>query len=100
MGNAKCLDLPTFYVCHDFSRYLYPLAKSESLFFDIPKPIQLLADWINRYVEDHIIYYNKERRIALVVEADNSIGYALCKKLIKKNYHVVVGVAKVKRGVV
>lgn len=49
-------------------------------------------------MEDHIIYFNRERRTALVVEADNAIGYSLCKKLIKKNYHVIVGVGDVKRG--
>ena len=41
---------------------------------------------------------NKERRIAFVVEADNAIGYSLCKKLVKKNYHVIVGVRDVNRG--
>lgn len=49
-------------------------------------------------MEDHIIYFNKERRTALVVEADNAIGYSLCKKLIKKNYHVIIGVGDVKTG--
>ena len=50
--------------------------------------------WINSYVEDHIIYFNRERRIAFVVEA----GYSLCKKLVKKNYHVVIGVKDIKKG--
>lgn len=54
---------------------------------------------MNRYVDDHIIYFHRDRRIALVVEADNAIGYSLCKKLIKKNYHVILGVSDVKRGV-
>lgn len=54
---------------------------------------------MNRYVEDHIIYFNRDRRVALVVEADNAIGYSLCKKLIKKNYHVIIGAKDVKRCV-
>lgn len=55
---------------------------------------------MNRYVEDHVIYFNRDRRTALVVEADNAIGYSLCKKLIKKNYHVILGVSDVQRGIV
>ena len=54
---------------------------------------------MNRYVEDHIIYFNRDRRLAFVVEVDNAIGYSLCKKLIKKNYHVIIGVSDVKRGI-
>ena len=42
---------------------------------------------------------NKERRIAFVVEADNAIGYSLCKKLVKKNYHVILGVKDIRQGV-
>ena len=55
-------------------------------------------DWVNRYIEDNLMYYNRERRTALVVEADNAIGYSLCKKLVKKNYHVILGVKEVGRG--
>ena len=51
-------------------------------------------------MEDHIIYFNRKRRIALVVEADNAIGYSLCKKLVKKNYHVIIGVSDLKRAMV
>ena len=58
-----------------------------------------LVNWVNSYVEDHIIYFNKERRIAFVVEADNAIGYSLCKKLVKKNYHVILGVNDIRQGV-
>ena len=58
-----------------------------------------LVNWIYSYVEDHIIYFNKERRIAFVVEADNAIGYSLCKKLVKKNYHVILGVKDIRQGV-
>lgn len=58
-----------------------------------------LVNWVNSYVEDHIIYFNKEWRIAFVVEADNAIGYSLCKKLVKKNYHVILGVKDIRQGV-
>ena len=58
-----------------------------------------MVNWINSYIEDRIICFNKERRIALVVEADNAIGYSLCKKLVKKNYHVILGVKDIKQGV-
>lgn len=58
-----------------------------------------LVNWVNSYVEDHIIYFNKERRIAFVVEADNAIGYSLCKKLVKKNFHVILGVKDIRQGV-
>ena len=58
-----------------------------------------LVNWVTSYVEDHIIYFNKERRIAFVVEADNAIGYSLCKKLVKKNYHVILGVKDIRQGV-
>ena len=58
-----------------------------------------MVNWINSYIEDHIICFNKERRIALVVEADNAIGYSLCKKLVKKNYHIILGVKDIKQGV-
>lgn len=61
--------------------------------------MKCLVNWINSYIEDRIICFNKERRIALVVEADNAIGYSLCKKLVKKNYHVILGVKDIKQGV-
>lgn len=62
--------------------------------------MEQFSDYVNRFVEDHIIYFNRKRRIALVVEADNAIGYSLCKKLVKKNYHVIIGVSDLKRAMV
>ena len=40
---------------------------------------------------------NKVKRTALVVEVD-AVGYSLCKKLVKKRYHVIIGVRDVNRG--
>ena len=58
----------------------------------------MFFDWVNRYVEDNLMQLNKVKRTALVVEVDDAVGYSLCKKLVKKRYHVIIGVRDVGRG--
>ena len=41
---------------------------------------------------------HKVKRTALVAEVDDAVGYSLCKKLVKKRYHVIIGVRDVGRG--
>ena len=45
------------------------------------------------------MYLNdNERRVALVMGADNAVGYCLARKLVRKNYHVIIGVKSMKVG--
>lgn len=54
--------------------------------------------WFGRKVEDYVYYSDGERRVALIIGADNAVGYCLARKLVRKNYHVVMGVKSVKVG--
>lgn len=39
-----------------------------------------------------------EKRVALIIGADNAVGYCLAKKLVRKKYHVLMGVKSTKVG--
>ena len=54
--------------------------------------------WFGRKIEDYVYYSDGERRVALIIGADNAVGYCLARKLVRKNYHVVMGVKSVKVG--
>lgn len=54
--------------------------------------------WFGRKVEDYVYYSDGERRVALIIGADNAVGYCLARKLVRKNYHVVMGVKSAKVG--
>ena len=41
---------------------------------------------------------DNERRVALIMGADNAVGFCLAKKLVKKHYHVIMGVKSIKVG--
>ena len=38
------------------------------------------------------------RRVALIIGADNAVGFCLAKKLVRKHYHVIMGVKSTKVG--
>ena len=54
--------------------------------------------WFGKKIEDYVYYSDGERRVALIIGADNAVGYCLARKLVRKNYHVVMGVKSVKVG--
>ena len=54
--------------------------------------------WFNRKLEDYVYLKDNERRVALVMGADNAVGYCLARKLVRKNYHVIIGVKSTKVG--
>ena len=54
--------------------------------------------WFNRKIEDYVYLIDDEKRVALIIGADNAVGYCLAKKLVRKNYHVLMGVKSIKVG--
>ena len=54
--------------------------------------------WFGRKIEDYVYFGDGERRVALIIGADNAVGYCLARKLVRKNYHVVMGVKSMKVG--
>ena len=54
--------------------------------------------WFNRKIEDYVYLSDSEKRVALIIGADNAVGYCLAKKLVRKNYHVIMGVKSTKVG--
>ena len=57
-----------------------------------------MIKWFNRKIEDYVYLIDDEKRVALVIGADNAVGYCLAKKLVRKNYHVLMGVKSIKVG--
>ena len=57
-----------------------------------------MIKWFNRKIEDYVYLIDTEKRVALLIGADNAVGYCLAKKLVRKNYHVLMGVKSIKVG--
>lgn len=57
-----------------------------------------MIKWFNRKIEDYVYLIDNEKRVALIIGADNAVGYCLAKKLVRKNYHVLMGVKSIKVG--
>ncbi|KAK8807182.1 hypothetical protein WA158_003941 [Blastocystis sp. Blastoise] len=62
--------------------------------------IEKIINTFNRFVEDYVQQTeNEERRVAVIIGADSAIGYSLATQLVKKNFHVVIGVKNAKTGI-
>lgn len=57
-----------------------------------------VVQWFNRKVEDYVYLGDNERRVAMIIGADNAVGFCLAKKLVRKNYHLIMGVKSTKVG--
>ena len=57
-----------------------------------------MVKWFNRKIEDYVYLSDGEKRVALIIGADNAVGYCLSRKLVRKNYHVIMGVKSTKVG--
>ncbi|KAK8809441.1 hypothetical protein WA171_001019, partial [Blastocystis sp. BT1] len=57
-----------------------------------------VVKWFNRKIEDYVYLSDGEKRVALIIGADNAVGYCLARKLVRKNYHVIMGVKSTKVG--
>ena len=40
--------------------------------------------WFNRKIEDYVYLIDDEERVALIIGADNAVGYCLAKKLVRR----------------
>ena len=49
-------------------------------------------------MEDYVYLGDNERRVAMIIGADNAVGFCLAKKLVRKNYHLIMGVKSTKVG--
>ena len=58
-----------------------------------------MIKWFNRKIEDYVYLIDNEKRVALIIGAVNAVGYCLAKKLVRKNYHVLMGVKSIKVAV-
>ena len=57
-----------------------------------------MVKWFNRKIEDYVYLSDGEKRVALIIGADNAVGYCIARKLVRKNDHVIMGVKSTKVG--
>lgn len=58
-----------------------------------------MIKWFNSSIDNYVQMNSKNvKRVAVIIGADSAVGYSLATQLIKKNFHVVIGVKSSKTG--